>query len=42
MGVFEQSVVNKNRPILLDLKDYQKHIKRNIERNYDFHHSILV
>ena len=24
MGVFEHSVVNKNRPILIDMKDYQK------------------
>ena len=24
MGVFEHSVVNKNRPILVDMKDYQK------------------
>ena len=24
MGVFEHSVVNKNRTILIDMKDYQK------------------
>jgi hypothetical protein len=24
MGVFEHSVVNKNRPMLIDMKDYQK------------------
>ena len=24
MGNFEHSVVNKNRPILIDMKDYQK------------------
>ena len=24
MGVFEHSVVNKNRPILIDMKDYQR------------------
>ena len=24
MGVFEHSVVNKNRPILIDMKDYQE------------------
>ncbi len=24
MGVFEHSVVNKNRPMLVDMKDYQK------------------
>jgi hypothetical protein len=24
MGVFEHSVANKNRPILIDMKDYQK------------------
>jgi tRNA A-37 threonylcarbamoyl transferase component Bud32 len=32
MGVFEHSVVNTNRPILIDMKDYQKAYRKEYRK----------
>jgi len=37
ISVFEHNVVNKNRPMLVDMKDYQRAYQRNTERNNELH-----
>ena len=36
MGVFEHSVVNKNRPILIDMKDYQKAYQKEYRKKAQY------
>jgi hypothetical protein len=36
MGVFEHSVVKKKRPILIDMKDYQKAYQKEYRKNTQY------